>query len=350
MDMRNMTILALVLIGCIGLLFRGGVWLGYGNSQAQNAVGNRDRYTFRTLSSGKPAPPLTEEEADLIAAVRAAGLKRDRTQLPLVRQALKESHRDVLITALLAAGRLGDSESVKQINTLANRHLGDTVGELSDAVLARIRTENVVGRATSTTALSRKVNHFLSETRLSKTRIEQTVRAFHAQGGAREHQTPYEVYALRQMADFVAEGYEAGVPNAAATTGLDFSLDPATQLKVRLAPMSKTQRINWLIESIARKKAIRGEDYYEVRALADEGTEAVAPILTKLRILKSNREGYEYPGISTLFNVLACIGDQSAIPVVRSFVGDSDKWLDHYARQQLQRLEVGFRKPYMVDF
>jgi hypothetical protein len=45
------------------------------------------------------------KQADLIAAVREAGLKRDRTKLPLVRQALKEWHPDVLTTALLAAGR-----------------------------------------------------------------------------------------------------------------------------------------------------------------------------------------------------------------------------------------------------
>jgi hypothetical protein len=214
----------------------------------------------------------------------------------------------------------------------------------------RIKTENAVGRVTSGESLSRKVSHFLSTTKLSKTRIEEAAGAFHARGGAGEQQTPFEVYALRQMADFVAEGCEAGVPNAASVAGMNFSLDHATQLKVRLAPMSKKQRIDWLIESIARKKVIRGEDYYEVRALADEGTEAVEPILAKLRTLKSNREGYTYTGISTLFEPLACIGDKRAIPVVQSFVGDSDKWLNHYARQQLERLEAGYRTPYKIDY
>ncbi len=290
------------------------------------------------------------KQADLIAAVREAGLKRDRTKLPLVRQALKEWHPDVLTTALLAAGRLGDSEAVDQISSIATVHLGDTVGYLADVVLARIQTEKAVGRATSDAAVSRKVNHFLSTARLSKTRIEQAVKAFNAQGGEREYVIPLEVYALRQVAECAAEGCEAGVVNAATIAGIDFSLDYAAQLKVRLAPMSKKERIDWLIESIARKKVIKGEDYYEVRALADERTEAIEPILAKLRSVKTNREGYAYPGISTLFNVLACIGDKRAIPVIRSFVGDKDDWLDYYARQQIQRLEIGFRTPYRVDY
>jgi hypothetical protein len=158
-----------------------------------------------------------------------------------------------------------------------------------------------------------------------------------------------EVYALRQVAECAAEGCEAGVVSAAAIAGMDFSLDYAAQLKVSLAPMSKKERIDWLIESIAHKKVIKGEDYYEVRALADEGTEAVEPILAKLRTVKTDREDYVYPGISTLFNVLVCIGDKRAIPIIRSFVGDKDDWLDYYARQQIQRLETGFRNPYRID-
>jgi hypothetical protein len=211
----------------------------------------------------------------------------------------------------------------------------------------RIKTENAVGRVTSGESLSRKVSHFLSTTKLSKTRIEEAVRAFHARGGAGEQQTPFEVYALRQMADFVAEGCEAGIPNAVSMSGINFSLDPAAQLKVRLAPMSKKQRIDWLIETIARKKVITGEDYYLVRALADEGTEAVEPILAKLRTLKSNREGCPSPGIKTLFRVLDGIGDTRAIPVVRSFLDGSDRRLRHYLRQSLQDLERGYRNPYI---
>jgi hypothetical protein len=334
--------LILVLIFCVGLLLCGRRWLWYGYYRAH--------YALASHSHGTPDPPLTKEQADLIVEVRVARLKRDRTKLSFVRQALKGSHPAVLITALLAAGRLGDSEATNQINTLATAHLGDTVGELANVMLARINTENAIGRATSGESLSRKVNHFLSTTKLSKTRIEEAVRAFHARGGAGEQQTPFEVYALRQMADFAAEGYEAGVPNAASLAGLDFSLDHAAQLNVRLAPMSKKQRIDWLIESIARKKVMTGEDYYLVRALADEGTEAVEPILAKLRILKSNREGYSYPGIKTLFRVLDGISDKRAIPVVRSFLDDSEQWLRYYARQSLQDLERGYRTPYMVDY
>lgn len=72
--MRNKAKLTLVLICCLGLLF-GGMWLWYGNSQAQDVFRNRPQPAF--ASHGQPAPPLTGEEIDLIIRVREAGLKRD---------------------------------------------------------------------------------------------------------------------------------------------------------------------------------------------------------------------------------------------------------------------------------
>ncbi len=297
--------------------------------------------------------PLDFEEANLITEVRQAGVQRDHSKLPLVRKAVTDSHALVVISAMIAAGRLGDTDSMPQIIAVSRRRLPhNTTTDFADLALARIQVENAVGRASSAVSLSNKVSKFLGKTRLSgpSLRGAGTAYARLSSSGRNLRFAPYEVQAIRHVADFVAEASEAGVPDAVTISGISFSVDHAARLKVKLALMPKDQRIEWLTETIARKTNLRGEDYYEVRALADEGTVAVDPLIEKLRTLKQNRAGYSYPGIKTLFRVLGSIGDRRAIPVVESFVGDKDTWLDFYARQELRDLENGLRTPYHVDY
>lgn len=301
-------------------------------------------------SHGVPLPPLTGKGVSLVAEIREAGLKRDRSKLPLVRESLQVPHPFILISALLAAGRLGDIESIPKIENLQDHH-DERVRNLAKVIPARIRAENTVHRIASTNDLLRKVNHFMSEVRFSKARIEEGARAFKTAFEARKVlYPPPEVYALRCIADFVAEASEAGVVNAASLVGFDFSQDYAAQLKVRLASMPKSKKIDWLIEFLARKKTVRYEDYYAVRALADEGIDAVKPILAKLKSLRTNRQGYFYAGISTLFETLDCIGDRSAIPILRDYLNDPDPNLRHYAQQSIARIERGYRTPYNLDY
>lgn len=299
-------------------------------------------FTLNPPRSSSIPPLALREEVDLCIELRKAGLKRDRTKLPLIRKVLKEEwHPTILTAALMAAGRLADEESIPAIQSIIQRYQETNVGELAEVIIALIQTEKWVEEANSPQALIRKIKTFLKIVKMSKERIEEAARAFRR--AKWRSYTPSEIYAFRLIAELVAEAIKAGVPNAANIAGLDFSLDYAAQLKVRLASMSKRERISWLIETIARKRVIRGQDYYLVCALADEGIEAVEPILAKLKFLKHNREGYAYPGIKTLFRTLACIGDKRAIPVIRSFVGDKEIWLDYYARQALEYLESGRR-------
>ncbi len=348
--MRKKTKLALVLTCCVGLLFSGGLWLWYGNSQAQDAFRNRPQPAF--ASHGTPAPPLTREEADLLVAVREVGLKRDRTQLPLVRRALKESHPFLLTAAVLAAGRLGDTESLPAMEAIAQRRIETREGEVAKAALAYVKAESAVGRANSAAAFSRKVNHFLSAAGLSAARIRGAAQAYAAQKKAGGHgPMPFELHALRCAADLVMEASEAGVSNAASLSGLDFSLDYPAQLKVKLAPMSHQERIAWLVELLSKKKAGRWQEDYEMQALADEGLAASQAIIAKLQEMKAHRDQYPYhPGFVLLFRTLTCLNDPDAIPAVRSFLNDDDRWVRHYAQQALGRLEGGVRVVRAVDY
>jgi len=341
MPMRNKK-LVVVLAACLiaAATGRRGFWFGYYQVQG--------RLSPVTFVHGDEPP--TAEQFNLMADVREVGIQRDRSKSAMVRVALQERHRSVQIVALLAAGRLGDAEALPRIDAIARERFGEHISDLADIIRARIKTEQTVGRATQSGTLARKLDHFLSTARLSRARMEEGARAYRDHGRTKGHFPTYNVYALRQTSEFVEESGRAGVPAAAERLGIDFSLDRSAELRVRLAPMPKSQRIKWLIESIARKQVMTGEDYYEVRALADEGEEAVEPIVTKLHSVRNNRQGYSYPGIKSLFRALVPIGDPRAIPAVSIYLDDPDEWLRHYSMQALDALERGIRSSYAIDY
>lgn len=300
-------------------------------------------FTLMNPPRSLSAPPyLSKEEVDLCFELREAGLKREKAKLPLIRKVLKEEwHPTILTVALMAAGRLADEESIPAIQSITQRYCDTNVGEVAKAIIARIKAEKEVEEVNSPEKLKHKISTLLKVSKMSKDRIGEAMRAFRKIKW--KIYIPSEIHIFRFSADFVSEAIKAGIPDAIEIVGFDFSLDYVAQLKIRLASMSKRERINWLIETIARKRIVRGEDYYLVCALADEGIQAVEPILEKLKILKHYRKDYAYPGIKLLFDTLACIGDKRAIPVICSFVGDEEAWLDYYARQALEYLESGRR-------
>lgn len=297
-----------------------------------------------------PGPAMSRDETMLIANIREAGLRGDITKMQLIRLGLLQSGWATRTTALLAAGRLECAEAealLPLIDRIGRENFETEIGELADVTIARIKTSREVGPPASATLLVKRVRSFQESTRLSSAQIEGASLAFNVRHSYPPRQ---EVFAMRCLAEITCDAIQRGVPRAQTVSGIDFSADFASNLKIRLARMSARQRIDWLIEAIARKRTFTGRDYYLVRALVDEGNEAIDPVTDKLRFLKRNRRGYAYPGIKSLFRVLDGIGDIRAVAILREYVGDNDQWLDYYARQSISSIENGFRKPYNIDY
>jgi hypothetical protein len=160
---------------------------------------------------------------------------------------------------------------------------------------------------------------------------------------------PFEVQVLRQAAEIAVDAYQRGVKDAFKIVGLNFSLDYVAQLKVRLAQMSKEQRISWLVDILSKKQVARMEEDYLMQALADEGEEASKAIIAKLKEIKLNRDKYHYVSFMLLFRTLTCIGDPDAIPVIQSFSNEPD-WLGYYAEQAIKIMKEGRRTVRAVDY
>jgi hypothetical protein len=63
-----------------------------------------------------------------------------------------------------------------------------------------------------------------------------------------------------------------------------------------------------------------------------------------------NRDEYHDNGFCVLFRTLKCIGDLEAVPIVRSFLNDNDRWIGHDAQDAVQYLEQGWRVFRAVDY
>ncbi|MCS6861015.1 MAG: HEAT repeat domain-containing protein, partial [Abditibacteriales bacterium] len=304
--------------------------------------------------SGAPHPPLTREQSNFMADIRAIGLYRDRSQMTKVRAALKEEHPFIVITALQALGRLGASEAVEDIRALQRRlPEGSEIQPFISLALARIQAEGSVPQAFDRARLQQKLQHFWDAAAVSVSQIHKGAAGYAVQRRAGQDQgfAPFEVQVLRQTAEIVCKAYERGVGDAFAVRGVDFAWDHAAQLKAQLGQMSREQRIQWLVDSLSKKQVGRWEEDYEMQALADEGRAATQVITGRLQQMSAHRDQYpHHVGFALLFRTLAAIGDSNAIPIVNSFSSDDDRWVRYYSNQSLKDLKQGWRKVWAIDY
>ena len=130
---------------------------------------------------------------------------------------------------------------------------------------------------------------------------------------------PVALYALRQLADMVYHGEfarYAALPDVVLT---HFREDYGSALKMRLAPLSRPERLQTLIEELAHRQVLRGESYHDMQLAANEGEAAGQLITAKLEQMEANPEEYADVGFSALFRVLGGLGDARYEPVVRRF-------------------------------
>jgi hypothetical protein len=133
-----------------------------------------------------------------------------------------------------------------------------------------------------------------------------------------------ERYVLREIADLVYRnptGAAAALPEVQA---LNFAADFPSALKMRLAPLTRAQRVAWLVNDLAHKAILREEVYYEYQLAVDEGPVTSRAIAEKLKEMDAHREDYPVNGYCALFAVLLGIGDKADAAVVEPYLHDSD--------------------------
>ena len=301
---------------------------------------------------------IRDEDANIIADLRRAGIQGDITQVPALRQALDNPrHITYVYTALHSLSQIGCIAALASVDKIKNGSDED-LRHFAQSARARLLAESAVEQTTNRKARSaNKVHTFYQEVGLTPADINagvfvyrnpQTMSEGYGVLSSEPRPTPVAVYAIREVADMIYRdsltpggyGEYTALPEVAV---VDFSQDYAAALKMRLAPLAHGERIATLITELSNQKVLHAEDNYELQLAINEGASAIPAIEGKLKDMELNRSRYSYIGFAALFRVLGGIGNPNSAPLVKPFLHDNDKWVAYYSDQVYLNLQRGIK-------
>ncbi|MGI4791417.1 MAG: hypothetical protein ACRYFS_21525 [Janthinobacterium lividum] len=300
---------------------------------------------------------ILPKEANQIAEMRIAGLNKDFSQIPTLITTLEQSHDDPhIFTALHALAQMGAIEALPEIRILKNSNDPATVA-FSTVEEARLIAEhsaamNPNGLPTEDAIMSK----FYKTLSVSPGTINPSVARSYTgemplfRKGESGYAIPMEVYVMRETADILYRDFPHNAGALANIPPLNFPLDYPSALKLRLGPLTTEQRINIMVEELARKEKLTANDDYEIQLLADEGVPASNAVAAKLRVMDADRQHFKGMGFAALFQVLEAIGIQSQAAIVDHFRDDKDGDVEYYANQVYYNVKLGLKQGRATDY
>lgn len=280
---------------------------------------------------------LPYENYERQVAIRQAGLRGDRSQIPAMINMLQnppdsysEGVADRMRLPLLhALAQLGATDALPVIDDLINKNNG--VAVYARVAKARLVAESSVKSLPGKAQSTGKITRFLQELSLTAADINTAAAAYNVQKDqwrASIHPSdhpgpaaPKEVIALREVADMIYHDTAPGAMALPLVKQINFDLDSAAALKTKLAPMSREQRISVLIDDLAKQKY--GPLALEQQLLADEGLPARRAVYARLKEIVAHPAEYTEPrtqrlneGYRSLYDVYTSIGKEE--PVAQS--------------------------------
>lgn len=312
------------------------VILSDGNLPKKPAVTSRYEYGGR----------LETADAVQLVAAKQAGLAQTEFSVNALREMLdKPRHPRHPLVAMRALARRGAIEALPSFAPYLDSNGPDwEMSDFAQVEKARLLAENSShGKASGKEQAAAKVARFFQELNLTpddlNTRPMESLRGLNIKSEFFATSQPLpntrENFALRELADIVYQGeYEdyASLPQVAQ---VDFSREPGSALKMRLAPLSRQQRLSTLIRELSHKTVLKDEDNFEIQLAVNEGLPASRAAAVELRKMDTHREEYNqvqyHNGFTALFQVIWGVGDAEQAPLIKHFTADKDDWVIHYA-------------------
>jgi hypothetical protein len=282
---------------------------------------------------------LPQETEKQTMQAHQAGLNGDTTQIPAILDILRlpfdpDSHE----TAMLALARLGAVQALPQFDTISRNKDHTEIADFAIAARARLVAESQapppgLGRAAA------KVARFYQELNLSPQDLNAALADYQHNYSGKLHvtlpqATEVGLDAVEQLADMVyhdAPGVAAEYASLPGIAALNFAADPPSALKMRLAPLSKPERISIMIQDMMHKKKWSALDNDETQLLDDEGLDASHAAAAQLKLMEQHRANFIAEDYETLFGVLHNIGDKEQAPLIAHFKSDADPIVAEYA-------------------
>ena len=259
-----------------------------------------------------------------------AGLRGDRTQIAAMQDALKNRLQPQLRRAALhALAQLGVADAIPTIDSIIADRSDPDLAKLASVQKARLLVEAEPNLPTDPTARPRaKVLRFMNLVGFTIADLNNAVAGFDGRrgwkplSGGRYHLSlgppdpPVTVYAARELSDMLYRGAYASCIGMPELAGIDFESNEEAGLKMRLAPLSDSERLETMINELAHKENLVPSDRYEIQLAADEGLAASQAAAVKLREMMMQTDQNPRTGFTALVRVISATGDQQQRPLV----------------------------------
>lgn len=303
---------------------------------------------------------LQSKDANTIAAIRQAGIQGDQSKIPMIIEAVKKpAHKTYVYTCLHSLAQLGAIEALSTIDSMVQTIQDQDIRNFAKVTRARVLAEDSAKFIVDNKAkASVKVKSIYKELAMTPATLNAALLAFHAPkvdeqgrtyisvGGKDIH--PIELYVMRELADLIYGGGYKNFADLPEVNQVDFQQDYASALKVRLAPLSRKDRIITIIQELSHKTALTFSDYNEIQLAINEGPIASQVAASELKKMEMHRDQYNqinhHSGFTALFQVIAGVGDEQQAPLVDHFKQDHDPAVRHYADVLYDDIAAGVKR------
>ena len=271
------------------------------------------------------AANFTSVRNDWLARMRQAGLRGDRSQIHYMVEAFQNPPGEdsdvsyaIRLSLLRPLAQLGATEALPALEDVIQSDPkkplpGQTYADLwenqeiiasSKAVKARILAQSATqGMTDGKARAAALVRQFYQELGHTPDTLNAAVAAYEAQNKRHlqasrldpdvlDNAVPVELCAVRELADMAYHDRYRGFTSLPDVARVDFAQDAGAALKVRLAPLSRGQRVAALVEEISQEKIGDGQVVRRAQLLVDEGPSALPVIAAKQQDFKAHREQY----------------------------------------------------------
>jgi hypothetical protein len=301
------------------------------------------------LTAAKPyAEPfalLVPTDKKRLMSVRDMGRHRVAIAIPDLIAVLTEQppvNTDLAITAIHSLAQMGAEEALPALDNYVALQTDTAVHQFPDVGLlnfikaARARLvaeESARNFKTEPQKTNAKVVSLCQELGLSVAGINKAATTYKAQYPGPWHNPPLPVgvYAMREIADIVYDSPVHDLKSVPVANALEGKSDYPSQLKLQLVGLAEAQRIEWLINDLAHKKALTPDQEYELQLVEAYGIPAGNAAVGMLARMDNHRDEYKGGGFDALIHVVYETGYQAA-QVQEHYRDDPDPSVSDSAR------------------
>ncbi len=290
---------------------------------------------------GATLESITHRDQEKLGPTRRAGLQQDRTQIPTMVALLRRTpmpDRFLMDTALHSLAQMGAVDALPPINDLIQSSKDINISNYAKAARARLLAESEAGPGPDNDVQAQaKLDRFYEELGETPADINEGVTLYLKElksrvGPGVPPKFPAELYAMRELADMAYHSQYTGFASLVGMSQIQFNLDGRSALKVRLASLSQSDRVAWLVQDLSTKQSITDEENAEIQLAGDLGPSAGQAAAVKLLEMDQHRDKYSRAGFSALFSVITMSGSDGR-NVLDHFKNDPNPLIAEYAKR-----------------